>query len=132
MTYCRLLSSIQLSSDAARALSQLGASNGSTAATTSSSSSQQAIAAANVSRLGLLLSKWGYQVTLRKVVGTPSYWTKSMCNMFLVVCDSSVIGSAVEYILDPNFKELFRTGVMSNSYRWVLQMEWLAKALTES
>ena len=102
---------LQLSSDAARALSEL--------ATTSdgSNSRQQAEAAASIAKLGLVLSNWGYQVVLRKVLGTPSYWTKSMCNMFLVVCDSSEAGSGVEYIVDPNFKELFSTGMMSNSYR---------------
>ena len=56
---------------------------------------------------------------MRKVLAARTYWTKSMHNSFLVVLDISSEGQPVEYVLDPNFKEQFRVGVMSRAYRWV-------------
>jgi hypothetical protein len=45
-----------------------------------------------------------------------TYWTKSFDNTFIVALDTSS-GMGVEYIVDPHFKELFRTGAMSRNYR---------------
>jgi hypothetical protein len=44
-----------------------------------------------------------------------AYWTKSFDNTFIVALDTTS-GSGVEYIVDPHFRELFRTGAMSGNY----------------
>lgn len=107
----------QLSSDTQRAIAQVSAATP-LAATLASAAPAAAAAnpAVDVALLGLVLSSWGYRVTLRRVTSPGTYWTKSMYNTFLVVLDVSS-GSPVEYVLDPNFKEAFRTGVMSPTYR---------------
>jgi hypothetical protein len=110
-------SSPQLSSDTQRAIAQVSA-PAPLASTLSSAAPSAAAAnpAVDTALLGLVLSSWGYRVTLRRVTSPGTYWTKSMTNTFLVVLDVSS-GSPVEYVLDPNFKEAFRTGVMSPAYR---------------
>jgi hypothetical protein len=85
--------------------------------TTTSSIRTSSSRSVDVARLGLLLSQWGYKVTLRKVLAAQTYWTKSLDNCFLVVVHFSEGSAPVEYVVDPNFKELFRNGFMGDSYR---------------
>jgi hypothetical protein len=77
--------------------------------------------AANTAHVALQLSRWGYRVIVRKVLHSKVYWTKSMHNTFIVALDTSN-GSHVEYVLDPHFKEIFNTGVMSSNYRSVVHV----------
>lgn len=72
----------------------------------------------DVARVALALSRWGYTVIVRRVLHSKTYWTKSFDNTFIVALDTSS-GMGVEYIVDPHFRELFRTGAMSRNYRWV-------------
>jgi hypothetical protein len=104
---------LQLASEAARAITQIST----TSSNSSRSSADVAGPGVDVCKLGYVLSRWGYQVTMRKVLAARTYWTKSMHNSFLVVLDMSSGGQPVEYVLDPNFKEQFRVGVMSKAYR---------------
>lgn len=64
------------------------------------------------------LRKLGYQVTVRKVLSVRDYWTKTMMNMF-VVCNLNDGLSGYEYIVEPNFKELFRIGHMTDTYKLI-------------
>ena len=105
------ISSVQLAAEASQALSQLSM-LAPTTITSSSSSSR-----VDVASLGLTLSQWGYRVTLRKVLAAQTYWTKSLDNCFLVVVHFSEGSAPVEYVVDPNFKELFRTGLMGDTYK---------------
>eukprot|EP00775_Hariotina_reticulata_P006178 gene6178-6416_t len=71
--------------------------------------------AASTAHVALQLSRWGYRVIVRKVLHSKVYWTKSMHNTFIVALDTSN-GSHVEYVLEPHFKEIFNTGIMSSDY----------------
>lgn len=90
----------QLASDVARAAAAYVSPNGTCA----------------IGPVALALRSLGYEVVVRKVLDSREYWTKSMANTFLCAIDSSC-GSCVEYVVDPNFKELFRVAYMTDAYR---------------
>lgn len=69
-----------------------------------------------VAELALRLGELGYAVAVRKVLNYKDYWAKPMVNMYLS-CKLTNDGHQVEYIIDPNFRELFRIACMTESYR---------------
>lgn len=64
--------------------------------------------------VALRLSKLGYRVVVRRVVDAKQYWSKSMVNTF---CYCIVPGTGVGYVVDPAFKDLFKTGHMTERFR---------------
>lgn len=107
----RFLIALQLGSDVAR-VSQLYTSPSGTCA---------------MGPVALCLRAMGYEVVVRKVLDSREYWTKSMTNTFICCLHQSPEGCA-EYVVDPNFKELFRVAYMSDPYRCV-RLGWMASAL---
>ncbi|KAI8472867.1 MAG: hypothetical protein J3K34DRAFT_457600 [Monoraphidium minutum] len=71
--------------------------------------------AGDVARVARALAGWGYPVIVRRVVHSKAYWTRAFDNAFIVALDAGG-GAGAEYIVDPHFRELFRTAAMSGRY----------------
>ncbi|GIL60777.1 hypothetical protein Vafri_15220 [Volvox africanus] len=68
----------------------------------------------SVPEVALRLSCLGHQVVVRRVTDSRHYWSRSMTNMF---CYCVLPGTGIGYVLDPNFKDHFKSNSMSDRYR---------------
>ncbi|GLI66593.1 hypothetical protein VaNZ11_010513 [Volvox africanus] len=68
----------------------------------------------SVPEVALRLSCLGHQVVVRRVTDSRQYWSRSMTNMF---CYCVLPGTGIGYVLDPNFKDHFKSNSMSDRYR---------------
>jgi hypothetical protein len=70
----------------------------------------------NVAAVALGLQARGYSISVRRVMDSREYWARSMATTFMICSDTSS-GQLVEYVVDPNFKELFRIAYASPAYK---------------
>lgn len=70
--------------------------------------------------LGVEMAKVGCRTALRRVSDTKQYWSRSMRNTFVLCILPGASGRPVAVVVDPNFKEQFRTAHMTPRYRDIL------------
>lgn len=68
----------------------------------------------DIPEVAVRLCRQNYKMVVRRVMDSKLYWSKSMTSVF---CYCVLPGTGVGYVLDPNFKEHFKTGHMSIRYR---------------